>query len=156
MAQGELTVCYYCGNFADSTDHVVPRHLLKRAGAMGMELGAVMRIRLWEVPACRECNTLIGGAIFKTLPDRCKYVKAKLRARYRRILAMPRWTPEELGELGPELRRYVQTSQRAREAIQARVSWRPAKSAVNLSAVFELFRNTVHADASKSPTGADE
>ena len=46
-------VCTYCGILADSEDHVVPRHLLERAGELELDLSRVMRMRAWIVPACR-------------------------------------------------------------------------------------------------------
>jgi 5-methylcytosine-specific restriction endonuclease McrA len=53
---GSDHVCVYCGNLADSEDHVVPRHLLVRAEELGLDLSRVMRMRSWVHPACRECN----------------------------------------------------------------------------------------------------
>ena len=152
---GDVKRCYYCGAFATSVDHVVPQHLLKRAASAELNLARVMRINLWEVPSCRECNSLIGGAVFRDLPARVKYLKGRLRKRYAKILRMPRWTEEELRELGPELQRYVRMCTLARQAIQERVSWRPARFADDFSAVYDLFRRIAAADASKSPTGGE-
>ena len=151
-----VRVCYYCGVLADTVDHVVPRHLLERAGAAGISLAAVYRVRLWEVPACRECNCLIGGAIFKTIKERVAYVKMRIRKRYSRLLRMPQWTEEELEEVGPGMRGFVANAQARRQYIRDRLAWRPSAAfAPDVSAVYDLFRLTVLDDARGSPTGND-
>ena len=152
---GMSELCYYCGCMADTVDHVVPRHLLASAGAIGLDLSKVMRIRLWTVAACRECNILIGGAVFRTLPERVAYLKTKLRKRYAKWLNLPRWTEREIAELGPSAQADVRAALRVQESARERIAWRPARCAADISDLYELYRGIADAHANRTPTGDD-
>ena len=147
-------MCYYCGSVADTVDHVVPRHLLASAGNVGLDLSKVMRIRIWTVAACRECNVLIGGAVFRTLPERVAYLKTKLRKRYKKWLKLPAWTEEEIAELGPRAQDDVRAALRVQTAARQRIAWRPAQCVADISTLYELYRGIVDAPANSGPTGS--
>lgn len=94
--------------------------------------------------------------MFRNLPDRVKFVKGKLRRRYRKLLEMPNWTQEELQPLGYRMRQFVVSALAKRESVKQRIAWSPARFADDISAVFDLFKRIAANDASRSPTGDEE
>lgn len=118
--------CYYCGRPADTVDHVIPQVLLKQLEAMGdTEAWSVLykRHKVKIVPACRDCNSVIGSKYFPTLAERKAFVKQRLRQRKRNVLETPNWSEGELNQLGPDLRGYVEHSIALREETKLRLRW---------------------------------
>jgi hypothetical protein len=122
----EFTPCHYCGMPADTIDHVVPQVVL---GAASLSTDPDVRTyflrkhRVLTVDACRECNVLISSKYLPTLADRKTYLKARLRTKNRRLLAMPAWSPSELAQLSERLRNLVIVRQLQKEQIQRRLAW---------------------------------
>ena len=131
-------VCTYCGVVCDSVDHVVPRHLLQRAGELGLDLSKVVRIREWEVPACHECNSSIGGKIFATLAERRACAHDHIRRKYASYLCTPNWSESELREMGTVLRRDVEAGIRLRDWARKRLAWAGAQQVEDISAVYGM------------------
>lgn len=124
--QHDPTVCYYCGVPATSIDHVVPKSLLddwRRLGDLENLRLATGRGRVLTVPSCQQCNSMLGGRYDATLADRKARLKARLRKRYARALAMPDWTPEELAALGPRLRAHIEAGLGLRDYVRRRLAW---------------------------------
>ena len=122
---GTQNVCYYCGQRADSVDHVIPKSMLRQLAALGdaQITKTVLRKRALKVWACRECNCLASDSFQDSLVERRNFVKAKLRKRYRKILAIPKWEESELEELGYVLRQHVELYARIKEWIKLRISF---------------------------------
>lgn len=119
-----VSVCTYCGQVAaGSRDHVVPRHWLERASAAGMDGHTEFRVRHWIVPACRECNSAIGGRLTRTLKQRQEIARSYLRRKHKRLLAMPEWTDAELARMSPRMQENILAALSRRDAIRARLSW---------------------------------
>lgn len=119
-------VCYYCGLPAGTIDHVVPQSLLDewlRLGDVENYQLATGRGRVLTVPACQQCNSILGAKYDPTLLDRKSRLKTRLRQKYRRVLGMPDWTPEQLAALGPRLRQHVEQGLRLRALIRRRIAW---------------------------------
>lgn len=108
-AEAYVDACFYCGMFADSVDHVIPRWLVGDDTVMVM--------------ACRECNCALGAKMFDDAIAKRQWIKWWLRQRYERLLGMPEWSDRELAALGPALRQYVLANLRNREIIKARLAW---------------------------------
>ena len=121
---GDLEPCYYCGLVADSVDHVIPLHLLAKVEDAA-DLESLTARRRLTVPACQECNHLLGGRYFDTLAERTAYLKGRLRARYRKQLGTPDWTARELMDLSEHLRNYVLAGIITRDTVRQRLSWEP-------------------------------
>ena len=136
----DVSVCTYCGLVSDSIDHVVPQHLLKRAEAMGLDLSGVYRMQRWEVPSCRECNSAIGGKLHSSIAERRACAQAHIRKKYSAYLKIPRWTDDELDELGPNIRTEVTMGLKIQAAVRLRIAWRGCKKPLNVQDVFDLFR----------------
>lgn len=130
-------VCTYCGTVADSVDHVVPQHLLERAGELELDLSKVMRMRSWQVPACRECNSFLGGKLFATLKERRESAHKSIRRKYASYLRVPNWSDEELSEMGPRASDEIRAALVVRNWIRGRLAWKGA-TVVDISAVYDL------------------
>lgn len=117
--------CYYCGELADTVDHVVPQSYIKKLQALGDEelKRKIMARRRTTVPCCHECNCLLGATIQKTLGDRKLHLKNRLKRRYKKILGIPKWSERELEELGPALRQHVRAGVGHQEVIERRLQW---------------------------------
>ena len=130
-------VCTYCGQIADSVDHVVPKHLLERAGELELDLSKIMRMRSWQVPACRECNSMLGGKLFATLRERRESAHKSIRRKYASYLRVPSWSEEELSEMGPRASDEIRAALVVRDWIRGRLAWNGA-TVVDIGAVYGL------------------
>ena len=118
--------CYYCGLPAESVDHVVPQSMLDewiRLGDLENYRLATGRNRRLTVPACQQCNSILGAKYDATLEDRRDRLKGRLRQKYARVLSMPEWTPDQLAELGPRLREHVESGLRLKALARRRIAW---------------------------------
>ena len=122
---GTKNVCYYCGQSADSIDHVIPQYLLRQLVALGdMEITKdILRQRALKVWACRECNCLLGSSFQDSLVERKQFVKEKLKKKYRKVIELPKWDDDELNEMGYFLRQYIENAARLKEFIVQRINW---------------------------------
>lgn len=135
---GLESVCVYCGVLADSEDHVVPRHLLSRAGELGLDLSRVMRMRTWTHPACRECNSMLSGRLFATIAERRRAAHAGIRRKYASYLRVPDWTDDELDEMGPKAQREIVAAMAIRDWVRQRLRWSGAREVDDVTEVFRL------------------
>lgn len=107
------SVCIYCGMPAECREHAAPyawRHTDR----------LVNRI---FVPACKECNAILGCSLQSTLKERIVEAKRRLKVRHKTELAIPHWTLEELLELGPSLRQVVLAGQHLQLRLIARLNF---------------------------------
>lgn len=119
-----LEPCYYCGKPADSIDHVVPKSLLASFRGNPEMLGVLTaRRKLLEVPACRECNSLLGASYQPNAEQRKQALKTKLRRKYKKELATPEWANTELEELGHGLQQYIKASIAVKDYVKERLEW---------------------------------
>lgn len=118
---GKAKTCFYCGRPATEREHTVPRAILRAMNDVG--IGEIVRGRKLVVPACRECNTLLGSSYQQDLSKRKKYLKTRLREKYKSILQMNGWTELELDEMGFELRSHILAAIQQRRLIEARLAW---------------------------------
>lgn len=115
--------CTYCGVPADTLDHTIPQSVVNAAADAGLSLAALSRVRYLVVPACRECNSLLGDRVFPTLSERRTAVKRMLRRRYYADLGMPSWDEAEIAELGPNMQHEVRVGLEKQRIIRARLAW---------------------------------
>ncbi len=121
----ESNYCYYCGMPADTIDHAVPQSILRmidRIADPDIYRRMILRRRL-TVPCCNECNSVIGPKYQKSLEERKKFLKSKLKRRYKKLLAMPDWTEREISEMGDHMRDYIRDAQRLKDNIVSRIHW---------------------------------
>lgn len=79
--------------------------------------------RYWLVPSCHECKGILKDKIFPRMEQRKRYVKKRLRARYRKYLQVPQWDGHEIAELGDGLRAYVVQGEIKKHIIEDRLVW---------------------------------
>lgn len=108
-------VCVYCGFWAETKDHLVPR---------GWS-GDVDRSWVFTVPACRECNLGIGSKWAPTITERRSVAHKFIRRKYRRHLAQDRFTQEDLDEMGRNLRSLIESGMQVGELTRKRLAWPP-------------------------------
>jgi hypothetical protein len=114
------STCEYCGQTADTRDHVIPRahrHSLESAG-LSWDLSIPD-----TVPACRECNILAQAGVWSSLEEKRLAIQDKLRSKYRRTLQTPDLDSEELADLKGSLKKHIQKELLNKQIIQERVSW---------------------------------
>jgi hypothetical protein len=102
--------CFYCGDPADTVDHVVPQSLIDSARNSGdealLELVQERRRRM-TVPACRECNGLAGAKYHQTLDERTRFIQGRLARKHAKVLSMPDWTDSEFTDMADLLRNLI-------------------------------------------------
>ena len=104
-------VCVYCGDHADSRDHLLPK---------GWS-GKATRRFVPVLPACSDCNVRINDFPSYEIHERAAVVAASLRKRYRRALAITDRTTAELMDFGPHLRSALIAKNDQRRALRARL-----------------------------------
>lgn len=105
--------CTYCGA-PDGTnrDHVVP-------------VSYTHNVRTYDtptVPSCGECNNLLGNRMYVTIQDRARFLTGALKRHNKAVLRTPKWSPGELAEFGPRLRRTVEASAERARSVLARIA----------------------------------
>ena len=85
-------VCIYCGVPWEVEDHALPYSAKD----------AFDPFTRYLVPACKECNVVLGSSIQHLLSTRITVAKERLRSRYLKLLQMPEWSQRELEEMSPE------------------------------------------------------
>lgn len=73
--------CAYCGNRADTEEHVTPVSIMSRLAELGVAQESFI------VPACLECNDLAGNCMFTTFDERRSHVRKRLQNRNETLLA---------------------------------------------------------------------
>lgn len=106
-------ICVYCGQAAWTKDHLLP------VGATGVAL----RRHVLTVPACSECNTLIGASYAPSITERRAIAKAKLRKKHWKKITAYEYSDEEIREFGPGLRPTIIRAKAEKEAILERLAF---------------------------------
>lgn len=111
--------CAYCGELADSVDHVPPRSARSRLRASGY------KGMFFEVDACRECNSALTDLSLFTLSKRRARIASYLRRKYRKYLRAPDWTEAQRESLGDQglLRSGVDSGLRLRDVARRRLAF---------------------------------
>ena len=120
IPQGQVgDPCAYCGLPSNTMDHVPPIHYFTRLSDLGItpDQDPVL------LPACHECNAVLGGALAFTVVARRQKVRDRLRRKYRAQLQMPEWDAEDLDEMAPEMARDILAHLKFRENVLARLAW---------------------------------
>ena len=122
--------CVYCGQPSSVRDHFYPRSAVSYWS--GIFVSKHVRRLCFTLPACFECNSLLGSRIALTFEGRREHLRARLGQRHRKLLKSPRWSGEELGELRGMLLTHVRANQEKRELILARLRYEHPQEIVPL------------------------
>lgn len=94
---GHKHICVYCGDPADTMDHVIPLSFtISRKRTNRMEIGPMC-------PACRDCNTHLSNRYFDSFWDRCRWNRDRLEHKAKPVL----WTFSEAQALDYTVRSFV-------------------------------------------------
>lgn len=118
----DIKKCYYCGDDAETKDHIIPisyyysgkregRHLTAKYGKENL------------IDCCKECNSLASNKVFNNVEAKKEYIQDKIWNKYKKIINMPEWTDEELNELEGYLRKSIKIKILARRWILNRVNY---------------------------------
>jgi len=105
-------LCVYCGDYATSRDHLIPRY----------SSGEIWRGVVPVVPSCVACNSSLCDALVIPVHERAWHVARSLRARHGRLLRQRPWTDDELADLGRGLRNSVRAHEAQRRLLMARLA----------------------------------
>jgi hypothetical protein len=111
--------CIYCGLRATTVDHFVPLSVVQMLASCGESVTGKFLL-----PSCGECNQIASDHVFPTVAAKRRFIHAKLRKKYRRVLAMPDWAQDEREELGWSLRTSVDAGMAQKSVLQQRLAWR--------------------------------
>ena len=91
-------LCIYCGQPADTVDHVPPLNRIDDYESLGL-----LQEQYILAPACRSCNSIANDKLEDGILQRIEVVKDRLAKNLRKYLKRVEWDEEELEELGPNL-----------------------------------------------------
>lgn len=109
-------MCVYCGDPADTVDHVPPLSRVDDYRSLGP-----CRERYLLVKSCSPCNAPLGDSVQASLLERVEYLKERLSARLPKRRA--RWTEEDIQRLGRNLRSLVASQVDKQTKLEARISY---------------------------------
>lgn len=106
-------VCTYCGAPSGSRDHLMPRSWS----------GDTSRPHVLTVPACSECNSIIGDKPIYSIDGRRAHAQRRLAEKKFKVLGYETMREIELEEYGPGLRSVMEAAAHQRENLEARLLW---------------------------------
>lgn len=101
--------CIYCGESAGTRDHVIP-----------VSYGPAIQ---WLVPACKECNLILGSNAFFTVWERREFVHSALIRKYKKLLSRRMWSKLEIEEVGISLQKSIVAKNYHQRVAQRRVEF---------------------------------
>lgn len=110
--------CCYCGNQAESRDHIPPLVWIEALGLSWFEERNLATV--W-VPSCIECNNLLRDERLFTIGERTSWLLRQYEKRYQGILQAPKWTEVEINELRGRLRKSIREWSTAKLGIGRRL-----------------------------------
>jgi hypothetical protein len=118
----ETKKCAYCGDDADSIDHIVPVSFYYSGDRKNLHLTSEYGEENL-VDCCRECNCLAGNKVFDDFYKKKEYIQDKLITRYKKVINMPFWSDEELKEIDYPLKTDIEIQTLARKWILNRINY---------------------------------
>lgn len=116
-----ISTCLYCGQSADTKDHMLPIAIAARIDWDAPGVWDRHKSKLVTVPCCKSCNCIAGDRVFETLLEKRRYIQAMLREKNIKHLRTVQWDDDELEQLGKNMRSAVISAQRKREELEARI-----------------------------------
>ena len=108
--------CAYCGDIADSLDHVLPHSYTRIFPKQNRTYN-----KKEVVPCCTECNSLLGNKPYFAVAERAAYLAGKYEKRYKKLLSMPVWEEEDIEECGYNIKLFIENSVQEKKAIELRI-----------------------------------
>lgn len=105
--------CVYCGETADTVDHLLPRNYT----------GEAERKIVPVVPACRECNGTLGDIFLPDVMERRELVQERYRRKYKRFLKKVIWGESDMEQFGPQIRTAITKGMIEHNRTMSRLAW---------------------------------
>lgn len=118
-------LCVYCGDPADTSDHVPPISRVDDYKALNRGRESYLLVK-----CCRACNAMLLDDLHADIFERIDAVKYRLKRMIKRDDYALQWSEEDLQKLGKNLRSKVVSSMRKIEAIQRRIDYRGGYRAI--------------------------
>lgn len=112
--------CIYCGDAAKDEDHVPSLDWLY---ALGSDYFLRKGIHPLKVPSCKRCNGWLGSKPYHSIQQRKAYIAARLRHVSEKFLQSPRWTADEIEEMGQNFRSILNDREAVRLYLDRRIDW---------------------------------
>ena len=97
-------VCAYCGDSAETEDHTIPSWYING------NIAIIIKCKLYKVACCHDCNVRARDIVDRTFLHRKRRIALSIREKFKKVLGVADWPPEELQKLGHQMRTYVMTS----------------------------------------------
>jgi len=104
-------ICIYCGEDADSIDHLVPRAIS----------GKTDRKYVPVVPACLNCNIIINDSPIFTIKGRAAIVAYSIRKTHKKELKIPFHNQQWFADFSPRMRANLEKRQMERQLLKQRL-----------------------------------
>ena len=117
-------LCVYCGDPADTIDHVPPLSRVEDYRALGVVE------RYLRVKACRPCNLVLGATLQHDVFERIDEAKQIFRKRLGKRDTGYVWAEDDLVALGPNLRSHVGSAMRKTQSLIRRIDYRGGYRAI--------------------------
>lgn len=112
---GNPNLCTYCGDDAQSIDHVIAVAYQKSQNRFNTD-----KLKYGPITyCCSSCNSFLGSSFFDSFELRCRYVSGKLNERAFAVL----WTEAEIKKLDYSLADYIQREKNKRLWYRFRSDW---------------------------------
>ncbi|MCD4760255.1 HNH endonuclease [archaeon] len=122
MEEYEIKKCFYCGEDANTKDHIIPvsyyysgkrqnRHFTSDYGKENI------------VDCCRECNCIAGNKVFDNVYKKKEYIQERLTRKYKKVINSPFWSEEDINAMGKMLKREIKIQQMARSWALNRINY---------------------------------
>ena len=110
--------CFYCGaNNGIGFDHVPPITRVDDYMAFGLANEIYVK-----VPACEQCNSLLGNSLQVTILDRVEFLKQRLRRKLARDLRC-KVDFNDTRHMGPRLKAVIRAAIERRDIAEARLDY---------------------------------
>lgn len=119
---GDIEKCFYCGEDADTKDHIIPVSFYYSGKRKGRHLTAEYG-KENLIASCRECNSIAGNKVFDDVYEKKDFIQQRLKFKYKKVINLPFWSEEEIKEMGSSLRKDIRIEQLARKWILNRIDY---------------------------------
>lgn len=104
-------ICFYCGQYGESKDHCPPVSYVE----------VLPDYKKIMVRCCLVCNLLLGARPYFTLLSRCEYLLQRYPSRFKRALAIPNWSQDDIDELTGALKRSLINGLKKKKFIEIKI-----------------------------------
>ena len=114
-----VNCCCYCGNVAESKDHIPPLVWIDALGPSWFDERGLLVV--W-VPSCLECNNYLGSRKLFTIRERTIYLIGKYEEKYKSFRRNTAWEDDDLKGLTGRLKIEMANFKVIQDGIDRRIS----------------------------------